>query len=269
MIDGVRKINSDEWSVFFIDNLSDALKMVIRDRLSSICYGSINANRGWEIYSYKATVKEFVHRYNDQSTDQKRQKGMIGELLFHVLMSLENIYFATSAFFNLEERSFKKGFDLSFLNLQSHELWIAEVKSGEKMKNHTDQTRTAVNLINTAKKDLEKRFSSENNTLWINAINHAQLAVAETKDEKKVVINLLGKYADQAQQGQYVSDDKNVILVGVLFHDLSEETDPLKIERKHEKTKKAAIFKNVVTIVIQQNTYEEVFRFLEDEAADE
>ena len=65
MIDGVRKINSDEWSVYFIDNLSDALKTVIRERLSSICYGSINANRGWEIYSYKATVKEFVHRYPD------------------------------------------------------------------------------------------------------------------------------------------------------------------------------------------------------------
>ena len=269
MIDGVRKINSDEWSVYFIDNLSDALKAVIRERLSSICYGSINANRGWEIYSYKATVKEFVHRYNDQSADKKRLKGMIGELLFHVLMSLEDNYYAASAFFNLEERSFKKGFDLSFLNLLSHELWIAEVKSGERMKNHSDQTQTAVNLINTAKKDLEKRLSSENNTLWINAINHAQLAVAETIDEKKVIINLLGKYANQAQQGQYISDDKNVILVGVLFHDLNEEADPLKIEKKHEKTKKAAIFNNLVTVVIQQNTYEEVFRFLEDEAADE
>lgn len=269
MIDGVRKKNSDEWSVYFIDSLSDALKTVIRERLSSICYGSINANRGWEIYSYKATVKEFVHRYNDQSADKKRQKGMIGELLFHVLMSLEDTYFATSAFFNLEERSFKKGFDLSFLNLQSQELWIAEVKSGERMKNHANQTQTAVNLINIAKKDLEKRLSSENNTLWVNAINHAQLAVAETKDEKRVIINLLGKYANQAHQGHYLSDDKNVILVGVLFHDLSEEVDTLKIEKKHEKTKKASIFNKLVTVVIQQNTYEEVFRFLEDEAADE
>ena len=66
---------------------------------------------------------------------------MVGELLFHVLMSIENEYIATSAFFNLEERSFKKGFDLSFFSVENQELWIAEVKSGEKKKSQSNQTQ--------------------------------------------------------------------------------------------------------------------------------
>ena len=35
MIEGVRKIDSGEWSVYFIDQLSDALKIEIRHHLST------------------------------------------------------------------------------------------------------------------------------------------------------------------------------------------------------------------------------------------
>ena len=269
MIEGVRKIDSGEWSVYFIDQLSDALKKEIRHHLSTICFGSINANSGRIAYSYKATAREFVKRYIAQDGDGNRQKGMVGELLFHVLMSIENEYIATSAFFNLEERSFKKGFDLSFFSVENQELWIAEVKSGEKKKSQSNQTQAIVSLINTAKSDLKKRLNSDNNTLWLNAINHARLAVNETIDEKKIILNLLGDYSDQAEAGIYTSEDKNVMLVGVLFHPICEEADPRKIQGNHEKTKKASIFSKVRTVAIQKETYEAVFRFLESEAADE
>ena len=109
MLDGVRKIDSGEWSIYYVDYLSDALKTEIRDRLSKICYGSLKAESGRIAYSYRATAREFVKRYVAQNGDSNRQKGMVGELLFHVLMSIEDEHIATSAFFNLEERSFKKG----------------------------------------------------------------------------------------------------------------------------------------------------------------
>ena len=267
MINGVRKTDSGEWSIYFVDQLSDALKKEIRERLSKICYGSLNAESGRIAYSYKATAREFVKRYTAHDGDSKRQKGMVGELLFHVLMSIEEEYIATSAFFNLEERSFKKGFDLSFFDNKNQELWIAEVKSGEKKKNQKNQSQAIVSLINTAKSDLQKRLNSENNSLWLNAINHARLAMNATVDEKKVVISLLGDYSDQAERGAYTSEDKNVILVGVLFHPLSEEADPDKVRLKHNSTIRAAIFHKTRTVAIQKETYEAVFRFLESEAA--
>ena len=124
-------------------------------------------------------------------------------------------------------------------------------------------------MINTAKSDLKKRLNSDNNTLWLNAINHARLAVNENIDEKKIILNLLGNYSDQAEAGIYTSEDKNVMLVGVLFHPICEEADPQKIQGKHEKTRKAAIFSKIRTVAIQKETYEAVFRFLESEAADE
>ena len=269
MLDGVRKIDSGEWSIYYVDYLSDALKTEIRDRLSKICYGSLKAESGRIAYSYRATAREFVKRYVAQNGDSNRQKGMVGELLFHVLMSIEDEYIATSAFFNLEERSFKKGFDLSFFDNKSQELWIAEVKSGEKTKNQKNQNQAIVGLINTAKSDLQKRLNTDNNSLWLNAINHAWLAMNETVDEKKVVLNLLGDYSDQAEQGVYTSEDKNVILVGVLFHPLCEAADPDKVRLKHKKTIGAQIFHKIRTVAIQKETYEAVFRFLESEAADE
>ena len=269
MLDGIRKIDTGEWSVYFVDHLSDALKKEIRERLSKICHGSLNAKSGRIAYSYKATAREFVKRYVTQDGNPNRQKGMVGELLFHVLMSIEDEYIATSAFFNLEERSFKKGFDLSFFDNKTQELWIAEVKSGEKKKNQKDQSQAIIGLINTAKTDLQKRLNTNNNSLWLNAINHARLAMNETVDEKKVVLNLLGNYSDQSEQGVYTSEDKNVILVGVLFHPLSEEANPDKVGLKHNKTIRAQTFHKIRTVAIQKETYEEVFRFLESEAANE
>ena len=72
MIEGVRKIDSGEWSVYFIDQLSDALKKEIRQNLSTICFGSVNANSGRIAYSYKATAREFVNRYKAQDGDGNR-----------------------------------------------------------------------------------------------------------------------------------------------------------------------------------------------------
>lgn len=268
MIDGIRIIRKEGFILYYIDSFSETIQSEIRKHLSEICYGAINSSSEINIYSYKATAKEFITRYKSPTSDDKRKKGLIGELLFHILMAIESNYLPASAFFNTEERSLKKGFDVTFYDSDNQELWFAEVKSGEKQKNQGNQSTAITHLISVAKNDMKKRLNQENNVLWQNAINHAIITVKETKDEKKVIMNLLGNFANDASVGKYTSSDKNVILVGVLFHTLTQEVDAQKIQAKCDQLIKENYFNTLIVIAIQKNTYEAVFHFLEREAND-
>lgn len=76
---------------------------------------------------------------------------MIGELLVHIIVNIEGKYTPASPFLNMEERSFRKGYDLVMYDSDTDELWINEVKSGNKQKAQKDSSAAAVGLINTAK----------------------------------------------------------------------------------------------------------------------
>ena len=269
MLKGVRETNTDDSIIVIIDELTEEIKQEIRHRLVEICYGKSNADSTQKAYSYKATVKEFIKRYKESpDKNNTRNKGMIGELLFHVIFETRENYMPISAFFNLEERSFKKGFDSGYYATDSNQLWIAEVKSGEKQKSQATASTAMVGLLNTAKNDLRDRFTSENNSLWLNAINHARIAISETKDEKKAVMSLLEKYSDDAETEKYISQDKNVILAGVLFHSTDEEVDCSKVKAKHNRVVGENLFAALITVAIQKSTYDAVYRFLESEAND-
>lgn len=69
--------------VCHISSLSEDLKNKIRERLSAICNGAAKAASRSELYTYRLTLKEFLNRY--ESKTDKIKKGMIGELLTHVL----------------------------------------------------------------------------------------------------------------------------------------------------------------------------------------
>lgn len=269
LLSGIRKTTVGDSIIVVIEELTDDIKREIRQRLVEICYGKANADSTLKAYSYSATVKEFIRRYKESSDkNNTRNKGMIGELLFHVVFGMEGDYVPISAFFNLEERSFKKGFDSGYYSSESNQLWIAEVKSGEMQKSQASSSAAMVGLLNTAKNDLKERFTSENNSLWLNAINHARNAISDIKDEKAAIMTLLGQYSDDAESDIYISSDKNVILVGVLFHHVDDEVDYKKVEAKHLRIAKENIFASVITVAIQKSTYDAVYRFLEKEAND-
>lgn len=268
MLNGVRKIVIGDSIIVVIDELTDEIKHEIRQKLVEICYGN-NADSTLLAYSYRSTLKEFIRRYRESPyKNNSRNKGMIGELLFHVVFCMEKDYMPISAFFNLEERSFKKGFDSGYYSLKTNQLWIAEVKSGEKQNSQKSSSAAIVGLLNTAKNDLKERFTSENNSLWLNAINHARNAISDTKDEKKAIMTLLGKCSNDAEAGMYISSDKHVILVGVLFHNVDDEVDCEKVEAKHLRIVREKLFAAVITVAIQKSTYDAVYRFLESEAND-
>ena len=125
---GVTK--SDNVSICIINDLSNELKDYIRNIFVNICQGDrINIS-----FEYKSVLKDFIERINKNSNKLKNDehlKGIVGELLSHALIRYElNNIKPVSVLFNLEEKSFKKGFDIIFIEKNNLELWFAEIKSG-------------------------------------------------------------------------------------------------------------------------------------------
>lgn len=270
LIPGVVKEDNSDYVLYFIESLSDELKQEIRRRLVEVCYGADQAQSKSKIYSYKATVKEFVKRYktnNDASEDRK--KGMIGELLVHVVLEIEGRFTTASPFFNMEERSFKKGFDVSLFEADTGELWVAEVKSGKIQKQQANASSAIVGLINTAKNDLKGRLNEQNTRLWLNAINAAKVSISNGCNQKDAVVKLLEQCADDAVDGNNSSNTFNVVLAGTLFHPLSELMNASKVGQKHTKVVSEKLFKKVFVMATQKGTFEAVYDFLESEAKDE
>ena len=226
LIPGVTKEDYSDYVLYYIENFSDELKSEIRSRLVSICHGAEHAQSTRVIYSYKYTLKEFIKRYKtNQDASENRKKGMIGELLVHVILEIEGRFTVASPFFNMEERSFKKGFDIALFDSKTEELWITEVKSGNKQKSQATASSAIVGLINTAKDDLNRRLNDHNVTLWYNAINAATLSMNSGTHQKDALIKLLQDSADNVADESNSSDMFNVVLSGMLFHPMHERME--------------------------------------------
>jgi hypothetical protein len=256
------KHNSRFSCLCHVESLSEELKNVIRDRLISICHGESKAEKSSKIYSYKVTLKEFIKRYKNKPP--KIRKGMIGELLSHILIIKEfpNLK-AASPYFNLEEGSIKKGFDLLFFDSDCEGIWIAEVKSGEAARIKSNKKN--IRLLNTAKNDLKRRLDEQNTTIWLNAINGANLALKKGKVKDKIN-EILENVANEVVNGKSGSLNKDVILISVLFKSLNDKILIDSINKKRRKIVGEAIFGKLLVFSIQKETYQKVARFLKDEA---
>lgn len=263
-MDGVEVIKDADNCIFYINQFSTALQTAIRENLVAICYGPADAISGRRMFSYKATLTEFVKRYSDKTGNQR--KGLIGELLLHVLLhELLNEYSVDSPFFNNEERSVKKGFDVVVDNSETKELWITEVKSGNLHLNK-NASQTIVELINTAKNDLNQRLNSDSISLWLNAITGAKRVLENNPDKKNAIVEILQDNGDLATDGSLRSLDMNVILVGTLFHDCNDHFSSAGVSEKKKRTDQEQLFKKTYVIAIQKSTYTAVFDFLESES---
>jgi Cap4 SAVED domain len=262
-ISGVRLIKKDKYAICHINEFSDELKSLIRTQLSSVCYGVSKASMKRKAYNYKNTLKEFLTRYESKTPDTK--VGMIGELLTHILIiQYFPEYNTVSPYFNLEERSIKKGFDVVLYSKDKNELWITEVKSGELHKNKNSNETNKV-LLGNAKRDLKKRLNENEITFWENAINGAYSALDNHKDTKDAVVEILGEIEDEVSEDKVVSTDKNVILVGSLFSCLSDLIQEIPIEDFSNSVIGEKIFKDVIVLSIQKKTYVKIVEFLKEE----
>lgn len=264
---GVDYCKGDKYAVFIINDLSEDIKESIREQLSLICHGSDYANSGRKTYGYRNTVREFIKRYEKKS--EKTQLGMIGELLVHLLIqNYFDEYKSVTPYFNMEERSIKKGYDVVLTEVDSPVLWITEVKSGELHKDK-DANQTINDLVGTAKTDLTTRLNEENTPLWMEAVNGAKISFDSNDVMKQAVMDILWDWSDDAADGTYTSSDKNVILTGVLFAGTADSVTEENIKKKQKTIASGKEFNSVFVLAVQKEAYTAVYNFLKDEALDE
>jgi len=264
-MDGVRFVHDTETStwIFYIESISVEFKELVRSKLSSICHGSANGESNKSIYSYKYTIKEFHKRYVSKSLDIK--KGMIAELLSHILVleSLSEMK-TVSPFFNMEESSIKKGFDIIMYDIRSNKAWITEIKSGFCGDETTN--RKNVRLLANARDDLFERLNNNNQTLWHNAICGTLVALEHTNVIKESIIRILETYMEETQNNQSQSQTKSVVLVSVIYNKLDDRILMKYLTAFKTNLIGRNLFNDSIIFSIQKGTLYKFESFLEEEA---
>ncbi len=263
MISGITTENTELATVCRVEIFTDELKAEIRNKLAAICHGKDKVVAGSIIASYRETLRVFLSIYSDKS--ENTRKGMIGELLSHILLlKAFPEYESANPYFNMEEASIKKGFDLIVFDKSCGDLNIVEVKSGSAGEHRSDRTNKA--LLNTAKNDLKGRLNDSNIHIWMNAINGAKLALAGGKIKNEINRILEECYMEAANNAPD-STSKCVILVSVVYKECA---DPISIDATHRKAEQIideGVFKETTVFSIQKETWEHIVAFLEEEAA--
>lgn len=263
-IDGILFEEKSNYAVSHVTDLTDEIKELIRKQLSFICYGQSASKSDMDIFNYSNTLTEFLVRYESKNPD--KQKGMIGELLSHLIINeFFPKYNIVSPFFNKEERSVKKGFDVVLSSKKDNSIWITEVKSGELHKNKGADA-TSSDLIGTASRDLVQRLNNENRSLWLNAINDAKIVFERHNDLKDAVVEILAGYGLAGGTSAMKSSDMNVFLVSALFAPLSDQISSNAIEKKTLSIEKKKSFKSLFVLSMQKGTYVKVYDFLKEES---
>jgi hypothetical protein len=256
-IDGITIHQEDNYIVCYIDNFSDELKELIRNELTIICHGkSIVQEDTLNFYSYPKTLKDFLSRYNNKTT--KIKKGMLGEFIAHliidkVLPELE----AISIFFNKEELSIKKGFDLNYVNSKAGSIWYGEVKAGE-LNGQTTPDRINKKLLGKAKDGLIEFLSGGRPNLWDSVIIDAGLSFKSPKSKK--VQDLLRNDIRAIEDNPSIK--KNSILISVLFHNSQNRITSDSVKQHLADITAENVFLEVIVFSIQKSTYTKIEEFL-------
>jgi hypothetical protein len=235
-----KKICGDNYlHMIDIEEIDAKLKALIDNNISEICYGNPNRN----IVVVKSRLKRFL------KNDQDHLKGAIAEFIAHVY--LREIGFKQEfLFLNLEENSFKKGFD-GFYSLQGKS-WIFESKSGSintRGISHSDKIGLAYN-------DLTRKISGKdknNNNPWENALNHANNIYINTDDKIKKEIT---KLSDNFELDIYSNiKNFNIIPGSTIFLEGNwKAIDNAKLELQIEKYFAKKEFKRLNVICINKNS---------------
>ena len=241
------------------------MKESLRQFLSCICHGELSAEGDEKIYSYENTLKEFCKRYEKKTPKQKI--GQIGELLTHLMIRLflSNKFCANSPFFNMEEDSAKKGFDVLLSEKDSTNLWYTEIKSGEKKVAETPDHKID-QLLSTSCSYLKNTFCENNTTLWHNAVNSARCAISDNRLEKKDIIKILQKNASDVADNSFDLSKQNVVFVGNVFADISSKFAESAVESWFTSFDNVKYCKSFYLIALQKSTYQSVEKFIFDEA---
>ena len=260
MIKDVRIISDTNHSVLYIDSFSDELKYLIRNHLQNIWNGFSDVQDDLHnFYSYTNTLEFFFDTYD--SKEDNIRKGIIGELLAHMLIPT---YFphltSISILKNFEENHIKKGFDIIYFDYKTTHLWYSEAKSGNSKKGKPSTIYNAI-LLRKSRAGILEMITSDRDKLWDKARTEVEKTIPISKGRFDIK-NLLTKDAPSINTSK---NKKRVILISILFNDLSDLIDPMEVGKFHSKTHKKKYFEETIVLSIQKNTFEAVAKFLKDE----
>lgn len=255
-MNGITEKIMDNHSIFYIESLTNELKLKIKDELVALCHGEAHRDSTFPIHSISTTILELLKRY---PAEENKQKGFIGEILLNIVIrEYYDNFEVASPFFNKEEAgSAKKGFDIILFDKNDKNVWITESKAGS-VSNTISQTvdEKITERLTTAERDLNTRLNEDNQTIWMNAFNDVLVSMNES-DEKEVVKSIIGL-------GSTSSSKSCVILGGIAFHDINEKFHEDTILRKKDNVVNSKKFSKVKLIAIQKNTYKKVTEYLEE-----
>lgn len=248
----VEKDQSGECLIIYIEELSDELKQEIKNELISICHGDTAIG----CYEFNEVLEELLARY---PKEENKRIGFIGEFLLNIIIRkfLPDIKIV-SLFFNMEQRDVKKGFDILFIDISNGSIYFTESKAGKMNDRDKDVNLKIIEKIDLAKRDLIKKFTNKQQIGQVkaNAINNLRICL-DNNDEKKTVINLLNFE-------NFNTIDKNVLLGGIIFHDVNEKFDKLRVIDKYIKILDKESFYRVKIIAIQKSTYQKIYKFFKE-----
>ena len=238
-----------------INYLSSELKEKIKDNLVEICHGEYGLASSSKHMSLNGTITELSSRITE---DKTKRVGIVGELLLNVVIREFSKEFSNmriiSPFFNIEDRSFKKGFDIISID-HNKKIWLIESKAGEQGNFKTSTDKLCERLME-AKNDLSLRLKENNSQLWLNAIKTVHSSLIEN-DEKKTIMNILENNSNSSKV-----NDKNVILGGTVFCIVQQKINSKKIIDLYKQIFNSKCFLEIKIIAIQKTTFEDVIDFL-------
>lgn len=258
-MDGVIERGSEESKILEIRVLSEDLKKKIEEEIQVICCGEEAINSNWYYHSFRKVIKELNLRLNKEHNNKK---GLIGELLLNIIIREFTDMKVVSPFFNMEERSVKKGFDIIAID-GAQKLWIIESKSGELGEGLITATEKIRERLQEAKRDLKDRLDGENAQLWLNARGSINGYLADP-NEKNAVISILSKMSET-----HIREDKNVLLGGVVFCSFDTNINEEKLSGLYDSILGEEIFADLKMIAIHKQTYETIINFFKSLEEDE
>lgn len=225
----------------------ERIKTLIKENLIGLCWGKENA----ECFDIKDVINEFMERLSKKSIEQ--QYGYIGEFIYYLyILQNDKILKPLSIFFNQEERSFKKGFDL--LGFDGENMWYSEVKSG----NSNDKDIDSYNLerLSTAYNDIKDKLKIKNrNTNYWDTAKSNLCKIENSKDER----SRLSKILDDDKKIEFI---ENKIITSVIFDKSDILLDNNKVKDKYDRLK--CLEKNITIICIRKKTIEKVISILKE-----
>lgn len=189
-------------SVINIPELNEILINLIDNHIVEICEGK----SGGSIEDIKLRI---INLFEDKTIEWKM--GAIAEFFTNLYIRTQS-YKQEFLYFNLEEKSIKKGFDGLFSKNETY--WLMESKSGS----INTQNITHKSKVKQAIKDLNDKISGKmSNNPWQNAYSHASHKDIVVSDTLRAELKKLSNDFERKLYSEI--EEFNIIPSGTIFLD--------------------------------------------------